>query len=1187
MDKKNKNNIAKILLAFGVLASPMMLANQVSADNPIVNNTNTNNVDATATAQSDAVTTGNVIKENKEDKEQAKKEQAKEQAKEVATTAAKNTKAKATEESTTKENTATDETEATSQKEESSEEKEEAVVEGKEAFTLTEAQKQALKQAGFTDAEIEGIEKEIANQKLANANFDAEDFLNKKLAERTSAAENTPAAEEANALGISEELKPKAQKAGETEEDAITNVEITIGGGKNGANTEIVNPTALPERINGGNTDINLNAQVDFDIPEGTKAGRTFDFEVSDNVNLHGILVDEDKAVPVKYDGVEIATGTKLTDGRRGYRYTFNKNVDGLEDIRVRILYPLWIDPDKVPLNSEKETVTVKVAGKQASKDYKVEYENEVSEDKLGSTTLSGIANIEEVTSNSYEHIIYVNPRGDQGLINSNVTIENDVDHDSATFDEDVKNSVEVYRVKDSDKLPLSFGNNFEDGNYEKVENAEVKLVADGSKNKLVVKVNQGDAKNYFKDDAYDKSAYIIKYKGKRAPEKETKTKITYKADRRLLNGKKESLVTDGRFAWTWTNEIVFDDADAIALANKTYTLGDKVWIDADGNGSQGDNEVGIGGVKVILKGINMSDKETTTDANGNYKFEGLRNGEYTVEFKIPSGYAPTTVKAEGTTDINNSDASQAQGANVATATGVINGANNMNVDFGLIESKVKKGSFKETHVYKTLDYDGNVIEAETKTEAGKSTEGTKDEPYTSTKVDKAGYELVKVTADKGSEAVKISEDGKSVVPGNYVEDKNLSVTYEYVRRPGRFVEHHIYKTVDKEGNVVSTDDTVDVTEKDGKKIEGFSNESVNTDKKDRTGYTFKEATDIKLQNDESGKSYTNYVPGKTLEKTYIYTKTKEESVVKTGSFTEEHIYKTLDYDGKVVETSEPKQGEHKEGNKDVQYTTKANIKDGYKLVSVEASDKDAVIDSENGTAKTGNIVEGKDLKVTYTYEKQPGRFIEHHIYKTVDKDGKVVSTDDTVDVIEKDGKKIEGFSNESVNTDKKDRTGYTFKEATDIKLQNDESGKSYTNYVPGKTLEKTYIYTKTKEEPVVETGSFQEHHIYQTVDEQGKVISTDFTTDKEVKTGKVGEEYKTSKIDQPTYELKEVKREKGATANDNGSQATGKFVKDTKQEVTYIYKRVQKNGSFQEHHIYITKDQDGKITKTKTVDMT
>lgn len=115
MYKKNKNNVAKLLLAFGVLASPMMVANQVSADNSISNTTNFNNVDATATAQSDAVTTDNVINENKEEKEQAK---------EVVTTAG--------------ENTATDVTEATettSQTDEKSNEKSD-VVENKKRSRL-------------------------------------------------------------------------------------------------------------------------------------------------------------------------------------------------------------------------------------------------------------------------------------------------------------------------------------------------------------------------------------------------------------------------------------------------------------------------------------------------------------------------------------------------------------------------------------------------------------------------------------------------------------------------------------------------------------------------------------------------------------------------------------------------------------------------------------------------------------------------------------------------------------------------------------------------------------------------------------------------------------------------------------------------------------------------------------------
>ncbi|WP_058989889.1 Ig-like domain-containing protein [Anaerococcus rubeinfantis] len=475
-------------------------------------------------------------------------------------------------------------------------------------------------------------------------------------------------------------------------------------------------------------------------------------------------------------------------------------------------------------------------------------------------------------------------------------------------------------------------------------------------------------------------------------------------------------------------------------------------------------------------------------------------------------------------------------------------------------EPVAKKGSFKETHVYKTLDFDGNVIEDKIITEAGKSSKGTKDESYESSKVDKAGYEFTKVTADEGSENdVTISEDGKQVEAGNYVEDKELAVTYEYVKQPGRFVEHHIYQTVDKNGKVISTDDTVDVTEKDGKPIEGYSNETISTAPKQKDGYTYQEKeTKTTLDSEEVSSDLANYVPGKTIGKTYIYTKTKEEPVVQTGTFTEEHIYKTLDFEGKVVETSDPEQGEHKEGNKDVQYTTKAKEKEGFKLVSVEANDTDAVIDSENGTAETGNIVEGKDLKVTYTYEKQPGRFVEHHIYQTVDKDGKVVSTDDTVDVTEKDGKKIEGFSNENVSTDKKDKDGYTFKEATEIKLQNDDSEKTYTNYVPGKVLEKTYIYTKTQTEwtPLEETGKFQEHHIYITKDKDGKEVSRE-VVDGKVTGGNKDMTYTTGKVDKDKFKLVRIENLVGnPTYDKDGNETSGNYKPGVKQEITYVYEK-------------------------------
>ena len=69
--------------------------------------------------------------------------------------------------------------------------------------------------------------------------------------------ENAEANAGAEELEISEEADPVALQAGETEESAITNVEITIGGAKNGENTTIVNPTSGTDRIDTTDTDLN------------------------------------------------------------------------------------------------------------------------------------------------------------------------------------------------------------------------------------------------------------------------------------------------------------------------------------------------------------------------------------------------------------------------------------------------------------------------------------------------------------------------------------------------------------------------------------------------------------------------------------------------------------------------------------------------------------------------------------------------------------------------------------------------------------------------------------------------------------------------------------------------------------------------------------------------------------------
>ncbi|WP_306490241.1 hypothetical protein, partial [Anaerococcus octavius] len=62
-------------------------------------------------------------------------------------------------------------------------------VEEKEAFTLSEAQRQDLKDAGYTDSEIAEIEEEIANKLEANSSFDAQTLVDEKISEKTATLE--------------------------------------------------------------------------------------------------------------------------------------------------------------------------------------------------------------------------------------------------------------------------------------------------------------------------------------------------------------------------------------------------------------------------------------------------------------------------------------------------------------------------------------------------------------------------------------------------------------------------------------------------------------------------------------------------------------------------------------------------------------------------------------------------------------------------------------------------------------------------------------------------------------------------------------------------------------------------------------------------------------------------------------
>ncbi|MCT7775250.1 MAG: MucBP domain-containing protein, partial [Lactobacillus iners] len=185
-----------------------------------------------------------------------------------------------------------------------------------------------------------------------------------------------------------------------------------------------------------------------------------------------------------------------------------------------------------------------------------------------------------------------------------------------------------------------------------------------------------------------------------------------------------------------------------------------------------------------------------------------------------------------------------------------------------------KKGSFKETHIYRVKYKDGDVI-SESSTERVVS--GTEKETYTTGKIDKEGFKFIETKDPK--EDPTYSADGSSKT-GNFKADKEQAITYVYekeVEKPapapepkkGSFKETHIYRVVDEDGKVISESSTERV-------VSGTEKEEYTTGKVDKEGYTFKNTQDAKENPKYSEKGEPTkgkFVGDKTQAITYVYEK--------------------------------------------------------------------------------------------------------------------------------------------------------------------------------------------------------------------------------------------------------------------------------------------------------------------------
>lgn len=127
---------------------------------------------------------------------------------------------------------------------------------------------------------------------------------------------------------------------------------------------------------------------------------------------------------------------------------------------------------------------------------------------------------------------------------------------------------------------------------------------------------------------------------------------------------------------------------ERVPVAVLPSSIGDYVWLDANGDGLQQPAEAGIAGIAVTLTGADANgpvSQATTTDADGFYLFDHLLSGTYTVRFVLPAGFAFTL--ANQGSDGTDSDADRLTGQ-----TGTINlaaGQADLSWDAGVVVAAV------------------------------------------------------------------------------------------------------------------------------------------------------------------------------------------------------------------------------------------------------------------------------------------------------------------------------------------------------------------------------------------------------------------------------------------------------------------------------------------------------------------
>ena len=965
----------------------------------------------------------------------------------------------------------------------------EETAEATEKLVFTDKQAISLEEVGYSKEEITNFSTEVNEKLKNNSSFNIDEYIKSKRDEMIKTFES---GEDVSNTIIDKRVHLNTEKLISDENARIekeNEERKKYNKGKTKANQVELLPFVTGDKANiypdQGDA---LGWEVSFTSPKGTKAGDYFIINLSDNLSLKGIEPYHESEYPIRVNDSIVAYGVR--NGVNEIKYTFNKNVNDLRNVRVALNGYAYVDKTKVPNTTDKE-FSIAVGDTKDEDTIKVDYGKDYETGNLNGKSQITQFDPEKGT---FTQVFYINPEGK--------TIKN--------------STASLGAINTNGKVALII-----DGKDKSGKDSDVNFTNDNTK-VTVIKVGQG--KNL--PDAIIENPVDSSEKAK------VTTKIKDGAIEIIFSNQlgTDGLPTNGiqsSFVVTVQSQIpTKTDVNAINLLSKGTLYGDKDLkhimdnniVTTEGGTSGEGQQVGYFEEHHIyytkVDDVLQEDKTFTVHSS---KTEGFGYDNYFTSKNEIDDFKFVRV------DTDNLVANPTYNADGSLARGGYEVGKTKEVTYIYVRD-IKHGTFQEHHIYQIYK-DGELQENQTDTINLEETNGIDEDTFkTSAKANgtnenqKVGFKLEKEENSNKNHIVK-SDKITSDLTGaektlNYINDTKLEVTYYYrkdITTKGSFTEHHVYE-VYKDG-VKQEDKTtkIDIAKTEGPEKDKFTTSAKpnGTEEKPKTGFTLvpEEITKSpEITADVTGAEVTpNYINEKDLEVKYVYRK----DITTKGSFKEKHIYKVYK-DGVLqenqtseIEITTDTNGKTFEGTEKETFKTSAkpegiegNKKEGFKLVPEEIK-KSIAIDKTLGTEQVEfHYIDKNELQAVYVYRKditseestkpQPeptpdpnpnpepdpeiviedpvektGEFQEHHIYIVKDKDGNEIRREEVHEDIQK-GKKTDKYI-----TEKKEKDGFKFIKTQDPKnnpVYNEDGSKAEGNFEEDIKKEITYVYEKIEE---------------------------------------------------------------------------------------------------------------------------